>query len=223
MTTRHVATRDPETSFSAALKAATWSDHQQAESSPFMDALMAGSLDKERYADLAAQQLFVYRLIEGAAESMRQDPVAGAFVFDELTRVPSLEADLQHLLGKDWVEQIEPTVATIAYCERLAEVCTSWPGGFVAHHYTRYLGDLSGGQFIGRVVRNTYGIDETCGAAFFTFAAIADTRAFKDHYRDRLDAAPWDATERARIIDEIRLAYRLNTDVLSTLPTGSVS
>ncbi|GAA1828589.1 biliverdin-producing heme oxygenase [Actinomadura chokoriensis] len=32
----------------------------------------------------------------------------------------------------------------------MREVCFDWP----AHHYTRYLGDLSGGQVIGaRIVR----------------------------------------------------------------------
>jgi heme oxygenase len=217
MTTRHVATRDADTSFSAALRAATWSDHQRAESSPFMDALMAGSLSRDAYADLLAQQWFAYRVLESAAEAMRADPVAGAFVHDELTRTPSLEADLTALLGDDWPRRVEPIDATAAYCDRLEAVCRTWPGGFVAHHYTRYLGDLSGGQFIGRVVRRTYGIDERSGAAFYHFPGIEDPKAFKDAYRDQLDAAPWDDDERARIIEEIRTAYRHNTEVLAQL------
>lgn len=217
MTTRHVATRDETSSFSAALKAATWSDHQNAESSPFMDALMAGTLDRGSYADLVAQQWFAYRVIEDAAEVMRGDPVVAGFASPELTRLPSIEADLGALLGDGWRAEVRATPATQRYCERLAEVCTSWPGGFVAHHYTRYLGDLSGGQFIGRVVRRTYDLDETSGAAFFHFADIDDPKAFKDAYRDRLDAAPWDPEEQERIISEIRLAYRLNTDVLAGL------
>lgn len=217
MTTRHVATRD-DASFSAALKAATWSDHEQAESSPFMDALMSGEISRAGYADLLAQQLFAYRIIEDATDAMADDEVAGAFCFDELRRVPSLERDLAATLGEHWADQVAPTDATARYCARLEQVCASWAGGFVAHHYTRYLGDLSGGQFIGRIVRRTYDIDERSGAAFYHFADIEDPKAFKDGYRDRLDAAPWDDDERARIIEEIRLAYRLNTEVLSELP-----
>lgn len=218
MTTRHVATRDESTSFAAMLKAATWQDHQNAESSPFMDALMAGEVGREGYARLLGQQLHAYRIIEAAAEVMADDPVAGPFVFPELTRCPSIEADLAALLGDDWADRIPATDATEEYCSRLAEVAATWPGGFVAHHYTRYLGDLSGGQFIGRVVRRTLDIDETSGAAFFTFDQIPDASEFKERYRDRLDEAPWDDDERARVIDEIRAAYRLNTKVLSTLP-----
>jgi len=218
MTTRHVATRDEATSFSAALKAATWQDHQHAESSPFMDALMAGSVGRNGYARLLGQQLHAYRIIEAAAEAMADDPVAGPFVFSELSRCASIEADLAALLGDGWEDHIPATRATADYCARLSEVATTWPGGFVAHHYTRYLGDLSGGQFIGRVVRRTLGIDESSGAAFFTFSGIPDAGAFTARYRDRLDAAPWDAEERALVIDEIRLAYRLNTDLLSSLP-----
>jgi heme oxygenase len=79
------------------------------------------------------------------------------------------------------------------------------------------MGDLSGGQFIGRVVRRVLGIDETNGAAFYDFPGVPDAKAFKEEYRRRLDAAPWDADERARIIDEIHRAYRHNTAVLAAL------
>ena len=65
-------------------------------------------------------------------------------------------------------------------------MAATWPGGFVAHHYTRYLGDLSGGIFIGRVMQRRFGFD-TNGIGFYLFADIADPRAFKDVYREQLD------------------------------------
>lgn len=138
------------------------------------------------------------------------------------TCVPSIESDLSALLGHDWTDRIAATPATEVYCDRLNEVCRSWPGGFVAHHYTRYLGDLSGGQFIGRVVRRVFDIDATSGAAFFDFPGIADATSLKDGYRERLDTAAWDDAERSRIIDEIRRAYRLNTDVLDSLGSAMI-
>jgi heme oxygenase len=220
MTTTNETTELPR--FSAALRDATWQDHEQAESSAFVTALMAGDLPIDGYADLAAQQWFVYAVLEAAAESQRADAIAAPFVFDELTRLPAIEADLAHLLGDDWMSRIEPLPATNAYCDRIRAVCFDDPGAFVAHHYTRYLGDLSGGQFIGRVVKRVYELDDERGAAFFAFTAIDDPKAFKDTYRARLDAAPWSPDEQDAVIAEIRNAYRLNRDVFadldSTLP-----
>jgi heme oxygenase len=55
---------------------------------------------------------------------------------------------------------------------------------------------------------------ETDGVQFYRFDEIDDLAGFKDDYRDLLDAAPWDLDEERCIIDEILLAYQLNTDVL---------
>jgi len=205
-----------EPRFSAALRDATWQDHEQAESSAYMTALMGGELPVSGYADLAAQQWFVYAVLEAASDAMRSDPIAAPFVFDELTRLPAIEADLTHLIGEDWSHRIESLPATTAYCDRIRAVCFDQPGAFVAHHYTRYLGDLSGGQYIGRVVKRVYDLDDA-GASFFTFDAIEDAKAFKDGYRARLDAAPWSPDEQDAVIAEIRNAYRLNRDVFAGL------
>ncbi len=103
------------------------------------------------------------------------------------------------------------------YVERIDEVAAErWSGGFVAHHYTRYLGDLSGGQVIGRLMQRHFGF-ETNGIGFYVFDQIAKPKVFKETYRDQLDAVAWDAAERDRVIDEVLLAYRLNTELFVDL------
>ena len=52
---------------------------------------------------------------------------------------------------------------------------------------------------------------------------IADPAAFKDVYREQLDAAPWDATEAERVIDEVLLAYQLNTDLFVDLAAAKAA
>ncbi|GAA2796810.1 biliverdin-producing heme oxygenase [Saccharopolyspora taberi] len=203
--------------FSAALRTTTWADHEQAESAGYMRAMLAGELPVTAYTDLVAQHYFAYRVLEEAAAAMREDPVAGRFVFDELTRLPALERDLEHLAGADWRERIRPNRATERYCERMREVCFDWPGGFVAHSYTRYLGDLSGGQAIRVAVERTYGFTGGDGVRFYLFPGIPKHREFKDGYRRRLDETGWSAVEQAQVIDEVRVAYRLNTEVLVEL------
>ncbi|WP_203716143.1 biliverdin-producing heme oxygenase [Asanoa siamensis] len=190
------------------LREQTRADHASAQGTAYFDALLAGRLDRAGYAALAAQLFFVYETLEAAAEAMRDDPVAGAFVFDELHRVPALRADLAHLLGADWEARIAPGESTSEYRDRLREAAFTWPAGFVAHHYTRYLGDLSGGQIMRQSLQQAYGLTDA-GTSFYSFAGVRPG-AFKKHYRELLDEAPWDAVEQDRFVDEISLAYRLN-------------
>jgi heme oxygenase len=208
---------DPATTtFSEAIKAASWDAHQHAEQAPFIQDLVAGRLGVDRYADLVAQHHYAYLVLEAAAAELADDPIGSTFVIPELHRGPALVADLEALLGPDWADKISPTPETEAYCERMREACT-WSGGYVAHQYVRYLGDLSGGQIIRRIVDRTYGFEDHAGTSFYVFDELGDLKAFKERYRDQLDSAPWTAAERDRIIDEVLEAYRHNTAVLEGL------
>jgi heme oxygenase len=204
------------TSFSARLRAATWSDHGDNETSAYMSALVEGRLGGDEYAVLVAQLYPVYDLLERAADRMASDPVAGPFDLGGLRRRDALEADLAFFYGPRWRARVEPYEATARYCDRLREVCFDWPGGFVAHHYTRYLGDLSGGQYIGLQVRKTLQLSAgDDGVRFYRFPR--KPKAYKDRYRALLDDAPWDAAEQARVIGEVKAAYRLNAAVTEEL------
>ncbi|GAA3006738.1 heme oxygenase (biliverdin-producing) [Microbacterium aurantiacum] len=206
---------DP-TPFSAALRERSSGAHSTSEQAGFMADLMKGEGTRDDYVALVAQHWFIYDALEAAADRMREDPIAAPFISDKLTRLPALEADLSFLLGPQWRDRITPLPTTQRYVERIAQVGATWPGGFVAHHYTRYLGDLSGGQFIGRLMARRFGF-ETNGIGFYLFDDIADPKAFKEIYREQLDAAPWDADEQARVIDEVLLAYRFNTELFDDL------
>jgi len=203
-------------SFSAALRERSAASHSRSEHAGFMSDLLKGEGSREDYIALVAQHFFIYEALEGVGERMRKDPVAAAFISDKLTRLPALEADLEFLIGPDWRGTITPLPTTRRYVERINEVGSTWVGGFVAHHYTRYLGDLSGGIFIGRVMQRRFGF-ETNGVGFYLFDDIADPNAFKDVYREQLDAAPWDDAERERVIDEVLLAYQFNTELFLDL------
>jgi heme oxygenase len=205
------------TAFSAALRAATWTNHRRAEETEYLRDLVAGRVDRAGYAEMVAQHYFAYAVLEEAGQIMRSDPVAGRFVDAALVRIPALEQDLFALLGAEWSTVVSPNQSTRHYCDRMRQVCFDWPGGFVAHHYTRYLGDLSGGQFLARAIERRLGLDARTGTAFYDFSPVGDLAAYREAYRQRLDAAPWSAEEQARIIEETALAYDLNTEVLVEL------
>ena len=205
------------TPFSQALRERTWSGHSDSEGAGFMTDLMKGAGTREDYIALVAQHYFIYEALESAEAVFAADAVVAQFATPRLTRLPALEADLEYLLGADWRERIAPLPTTVAYVDRIRRVATErWSGGFVAHHYTRYLGDLSGGQFISRVMQRRFGF-ESNGVGFYLFDEIADPQEFKQTYRDELDRVEWDAAERERVIDEVLLAYRFNTELFDDL------
>jgi heme oxygenase (biliverdin-producing, ferredoxin) len=202
--------------FSDQLREATDGAHQAAERSTFVEDLVGERLPLASYARFVAQLHAVYTVLEDEADAAAVDPVAAPFLAPELVRVPSLTADLEYLVGADWSDRIETLAATDDYCARI-RASTEWNGGLVAHHYVRYLGDLSGGQFLGRVVARVYELPDGLGTSTYRFDGIASPKAFKEWYRAQLDAAPWTIAERARIVDEANAAFACNSAIFTAL------
>jgi heme oxygenase len=202
-------------SLSVRLRTGTRVEHDTAQDAGFFDALVGGRLPRDAYADLAAQHFFIYESLERAAAAMTEDAIAGVFVFPELNRMPSLLADLEFLYGPTWHDRITALPATAGYCARLREVAFDRPPCFMAHHYTRYLGDLSGGQHIGKAVGTVYGLS-TDGLRFFAFDGLHPP-TFRTRYRELLDAVSWRPEDERTFLDEVSEAYRLNIAVLREL------
>jgi heme oxygenase len=211
--------------FAADLRAATWTGHESAETTRFWASITGTKFDPTAYAALQSQLYFVYDALEGALDDAADAAIASSAPLDraiaaiyapELARGAALRMDLVDLLGADWPDRIRPLPATARYVERILDIAPT-PTLLLAHHYTRYLGDLSGGLFIGRRVRTNLGRAGDEGVRFYVFDEIPDPGAFKHAYRERLDALPIDAQQQTAIIDEVGLAYGLNSAVLAEL------
>ncbi|WP_250006425.1 heme oxygenase (biliverdin-producing) [Actinoplanes sp. M2I2] len=202
------------TEFATRIRRATMAEHREAETRSFISRLMSGQVSYPGFAALTAQYLHIYRELEAAAASMRTDVIASGFADPALDRVPSLEADVAHLGSA----AVQPLPATLRYVERLREHCHTSPAHFIAHHYVRYLGDLSGGLIVGRSVARTYGLGSG-GVAFYSFAGIADPKAYKSAYRERLDLLPsvFSPAELDELVAESQLAFRLNAAVFAEM------
>ena len=202
--------------FSLRLRTATRAQHQEAEDSRFMAALIDGELPTAGYSALAGQLWHVYVALEDGATQLAEHPVVGPFLARELNRRSALEADLAYLIGPHWQAESPATEATARYADRIRQVALTWPEGFIAHHYTRYLGDLSGGQILLRQLQRAYDFPAEA-LSFFVFSGIPKPKVFKDRYRDLLDTIALDTAGQDRIIAEARLAFELNTALFTTL------
>ncbi len=196
------------------LRAVTWGSHEEAEFGEFEQALVAGNLRKDVYADLLAQSWAVYKAIEELAPSMADDPIAGPFVRPEVERTEALEKDLAYYYGDDWRDQIRILPITQEYVNRIKDATAQTPVAWIAHGYTRYLADLSGGLVIDRSITAAYGLEQD-GRWLYTFDFLEeiDAQTWKGAYRQLLNALEVDIPAKLRLIEEAFIAYQFNIEL----------
>ncbi|MCS6782393.1 MAG: heme oxygenase (biliverdin-producing) [Gloeomargarita sp. SKYBB_i_bin120] len=192
-----------------ALREGTKKAHTMAENVGFVRCFLKGVVEKESYRKLVANFYFVYGALEAAMARHREHPVVGPIYFPELVRQPALEKDLAFYYGPQWREEIQLSPAGQTYVQRIEEVAQTQPELLVAHAYTRYLGDLSGGQLLKKIAQNALNLGEE-GVAFYRFERIPDEKAFKAHYRRTLDSLPVDKDMVNAIVQEANHAFGLN-------------
>jgi heme oxygenase len=204
---RRLAT-DP---LSTVLRQATWGAHEEVESGPLEDALADGRLAVEVYADLLAQSWAVYRAIESLAPQLRGHAVAGAFVRPEVFRTEHIERDLVHYWGPSWKTRVDLLADTQSYVHRIVTVAAADPVAWIAHSYTRYLADLSGGLVIDKAITDAYGLQQE-GRWLYTFdlGGGVDPKTWKNAYRQLLNTLDLDAETAVRLIEEALVAYQCN-------------
>lgn len=188
--------------------------HLVAERSSFMQAFFRGQVSREVYCHMLARLQQVYALIEKYQTENADHPVLGKMYFPELFRVEAMQQDLaffKHMADNKMTE------ATKNYADRIEWLAAHWPVGIIAHQYTRYLGDLSGGQMIKKVVKRAYNLENENGVSFYNFSDVPDIPAFKERYRIAIDSLPMDEDEKQRLVDEANLSFRYNIALFNEL------
>lgn len=81
----------------------------------------------------------------------------------------------------------------------------------VAHSYTRYMGDLSGGQILKKVAQRALKLPASGeGLNFYQFEGITSQRGFKQLYRSRMNELELDLEAKQRIVNESNRAFEFN-------------
>ena len=204
----------PSLSLSQAFKQGSQELHDETEASTFIEDLMGGKVNLVGYLNYLKSLRVVYAALEEVSHAHADDPIVAALHDPALDRLASIDADIATLSTGDPRESLCKHEAATAYANRIREAAALSPVRLVAHHYTRYLGDLSGGLAIGRILGRHFELTE--GLTFYHFDDIK-AKVYKDGYRERLDGLPLTEAQRDEAVSEVQQAFRHNQAVFAEL------
>jgi heme oxygenase len=202
------------------LREGTKRAHTNAENTAFMKCFLKGVVEREPFRKLIADLYFVYSTLEAEMQRHAQHPVVGAMYFPELNRTAKLEEDLAYYYSENWRDEIQASPVGETYVARLQEIANTQPELLIAHAYTRYMGDLSGGQSLRNIARSAMNLPPDKGTGLHEFDSIATPEArrnFKMKYRDALDSLEIDDALADKIVEEANYAFHINRAVVHQL------
>nr|YP_007878249.1 heme oxygenase [Calliarthron tuberculosum]AGA63860.1 heme oxygenase [Calliarthron tuberculosum] len=210
------------TNLAEQLRQGTTKSHSMAENVSFVKSFLGGVVDKNSYRTLVANLYFVYSAIEEEIQKNYLHPSISLIYFPELNRKQSLEKDLYYYYGPDWKLFIQPSLVTQTYVDRIHDIGSHQPELLISHVYTRYMGDLSGGQILKNIAKNAMHLSGDDGTEFYVFREIANEKDFKRMYRKSLDSIPITEDQIRLVISEANVAFNLNMKMFQELNSNIV-
>ncbi|KPF92558.1 heme oxygenase [Rhodopseudomonas sp. AAP120] len=192
-----------------ALYVSTKALHLEAERTGFIADMLRGAASRRGYALLLRNLQPAYREIEDGLERHRHNPILAPLARYRLARAAAIAADLAALTGPDSDDQPPLLPEGEAYARTIAQAAGGDGSRLIAHAYTRYLGDLNGGQIVKRLLEKSLGLGEP-ELTHYDFSAIAEPAALKAGYRQALELAGAAAPDPDAIIAEGALAFECN-------------
>ena len=207
------------------LREGTKKSHTMAENTGFVACFLKGVVEKTSYRKLIGDLYFVYKAMEEEIDRLVQEdhPVIKHIGFKELFRRQTLEKDLEFYYGNSWVDQIKISESAQSYVNRIRLVANESPELLVGHHYTRYIGDLSGGQILKKIAKKALNLRGDDGLHFYEFKLIEDEKLFKKSYSETLDKLPIDQKIADNIIEEANEAFAYNMNMFRELEGNLIS
>ena len=211
----------PRLDVAALIRAASAEDHRATESRGFISHLMGGELDLAEYTRYLAQFAHVYEALESRTDDADDDSDADSVFDPRLRRLARIDSDLAALGAAEWRTRWSMLPATSDYARHLRALVASpdpldATARYLAHHYARYLGDLSGGQAIAVLMARHYGATAE-QLSFYDFSELGSVVVAKRDYKERMNALELDGLEVEALTAEVLLAFRLNGAIFDGL------
>lgn len=186
--------------------------HVEAERTGIIRDLLRGEASRDGYILLLRNLHPAYQAMEQGLERHRGSPSLGILADYRLDRASAIDADLIELCGRRWSHDIPLLAAGEIYASRIAKVAAGDGARLIAHAYTRYLGDLSGGQILQRLLAQSLELRPS-ELSFYDFPRFSDLAALKADYRKALDQSGALAADSHGVVEEGAIAFSLNIDL----------
>jgi heme oxygenase len=191
--------------------------HAQVERSGVMQELLRGRIGRSTYCALLRNLQAIYTALEQGLARRAAHPGVGAVLIEGLARSQALADDLSALHGPAWECELEPLPSAQRYVGHLRMLALEAPLRLVGHAYVRYLGDLSGGQILQRIVARSLGLPGPAGTRFYAFGTPAEAIELAQRLRSGLDAIELDAAAVADLVSEARFGFELHSRLFAEL------
>mmetsp|Transcript_6725 Transcript_6725/g.16412 ORF Transcript_6725/g.16412 Transcript_6725/m.16412 type:complete len:314 (-) Transcript_6725:247-1188(-) len=220
-----------------ALDDGTRKSHSMAENTAFVQGFFKGISSADSYKNLLTSLYYVYYAMEvevmDAVSKVDSTEAQWILALDAapLRRLQGLEKDMEYFYGQNWKQEMAPpSKGTQVYTGRIGELIATIDENdddterksllylFVAHQYTRYLGDLFGGQMMGNMASRSMDLPEDgSGVAFYTFDNVPSTKDFITEWYTTLNDLGISTNQQQKIVDEANLVFSLNIGIFEEL------
>ena len=186
--------------------------HTEAERTGIIRDLLRGDASRTGYVLLLRNLLPAYQAMEHGLERHHGSPGIALLSHYRLGRAGAIESDLVALYGERWADDIPLLAAGELYAKRVAHAAEGDGMRLIAHAYTRYIGDLSGGQILQQLLARSLGLRRQ-ELTFYDFPQFPDLDVLKADYRKALDQAGALAPDPQAVVEEGAIAFSLNIDL----------
>jgi len=186
------------------LKDDNWALHQIAERQDTPGSLIKGTMPKEGYLEMLAQQYLVNEAFDRALQAvLPEHPQIAELILEEQLLTQYLVEDLHYFEMEP--SRAVPTPGTLRFIDHI-NTHQDQPLHLLGLHYVR-LGACNGNTFVARVVRKMYNLPDIVQGTRY-LDPFGDTQRKKWlAFKSGLDALPLDQSQQDAVFAGTRAAY----------------
>jgi heme oxygenase len=192
--------------------------HMRAERTGIVRAMLRGRADAAGYGLLLRNLLPCYAALEAGLRGHGDATLLPGIAMGDLSRCAAITTDLRRI-SPDWQGRLAMLPEGAAYAARVA-ACGGDGGRLIGHAYVRYMGDLSGGLVLEKILPP---LPDGGAWQFHRFDGIGDVARYKTALRAAIDQAGETLADWAPVLNEAAAAFDYNIALSSAVQRQSAA